>query len=329
MTTRLAEVWEQACCVRPALFFFAMRRLLAFLLVAAALLLPSVARAQEGSFNSAGVELHYTSAGTGTPIVLLSGGPGLSIEYMLPVAQFLPSGYRSIAFEQRGTGRSRSQPFDPATLTLHTVVEDLEALRVRLQQDRLILLGHSWGGMLAMAYAAAHPDRVERLILVGSGGPTLEFQQRFGDNIEARLRPEDVELRRHWLAAAANGVDAAKVSIEALRAIMPGYFFDRKAGLAFAGDFKVGQLEPDVNARLLADLRKHYDSREGLKSLKRPLLIIQGHQDPIGEKTAEDIHALIAGSRLVYINRCGHFPWLEQPEAFRKAIADFLSNPPR
>ena len=303
-----------------------MRCLLAFFLVAAQALSPSVVRAQEGSFSHAGVELHYTSAGTGTPVVLLSGGPGLNVDYVLPIAQFLPSGYRSIAFEQRGTGRSRPQAFDPATLTVRSAVEDLEALRARLQQERLLLLGHSWGGMLAMAYAAAHPDRVDRLILVESGGPTLEFQQWFGDNIEARLRPEDVELRDHWRAAAKNGADPAKASIEVLKAILPGYFFDRKAGLTFASVFRDGQLNPDVSERLFADMRKHYDSREGLKNLRRPVLIIQAHQDPMGDKTAEDIRALIAGSRLVYINRSGHFPWIEQPEAFRKAIADFLAG---
>ncbi len=85
--------------------------------------------------------------------------------------------------------------------------------RLRPQRTR-----HGAGRLvLAMAYAAAHPDRVERLILVGSGGPMLEFQQRFGDNIEARLRPEDLDLRSHWQAAAKHGVDAAKVSIESLR----------------------------------------------------------------------------------------------------------------
>jgi len=306
-----------------------MRQVSSFFLVAAALLSQAVARAQDGSFNSAGAELHYTGAGTGAPVVLLSGGPGLNVDYVLPIAQFLPSGYRSIAFEQRGTGRSRPQAFDPAALTLHGAVEDLEALRVHLQQDRLTLLGHSWGGMLAMAYAAAHPDRVARLILVESGGPTLEFQQWFEDNIEARLRPEDIELRDYWHAAAKRGVDPAKASIEALKAIVPGYFFDRKAGLAFASVFKPGQLHGDVYARLFADMEKHYDSREGLRKLERPVLIIAAHQDPMGDKTAEDIHALIAGSKLVYIDRCGHFPWIEQPQAFRKAIADFLPTPVR
>lgn len=305
-----------------------LRTLTAFVL-ASALLAPSFADVENGSFDSGGTELHYSSTGTGTPIVILSGGPGLNVDYMLPVAEFLPSGYQSIAFEQRGTGRSRPQGFDPASLTVHAVVEDLEALRVHLRQERLSLLGHSWGGMLAMAYAVAHPDRVERLILVGSGGPTLEFQQWFGDNIEARLRPEDIEARDYWMAAARNGVESGKVATEMLRAIAPGYFFDRKLGLAFASSFQDGQFHPDVNDRLFAEMRSSYDLREGLKDLKRPVLIVQGHQDPIGDKTAEEIRALIGGSSLVYIRRCGHFPWIEQPEAFRKAIAEFLPAAPR
>ncbi len=303
-----------------------MAHVLAPFLLATALVSTSVPRAQDGSFDSAGVRLHYTSSGTGAPVVLLSGGPGLNVGYMQPVAEFLPAGYRSIAFEQRGTGRSRPEAFDPATLTLRTVVEDLEALRAHFQQERLLLLGHSWGGMLAMAYAAAHPDRVDRLILVGSGGPTLEFTQWFGDNIEARLRPEDVEMRDYWRAAAGNGVDPAKVALEALRAMAPGYFFDRKVGLAFARELQDGQYHPDVNQRLFADMGRQYDLRAGLKNLKRPVLIVHGHQDPIGDRTAEEIRALIAGSMLVYVRRCGHFPWIEQPEAFRNAIAGFLTT---
>jgi proline iminopeptidase len=200
---------------------------------------------------------------------------------------------------------------------------------VKLQLERLSLLGHSWGGMLAMAYAVAHPDRVDRLILVGSGGPTLEFTQWFGDNIEARLRPEDVALRDYWQAAAGNGVDSGKVAIEQLKAIVPGYFFDRKAGLAYSSAFKEGQYHTDVNDRLFAEMSANYDLREGLKNLKRPVLIIHGHQDPIGDKTPEDIRALIPGSTLVYVNRCGHFPWIERPEEFRNAIAGELSTAPK
>ena len=291
------------------------------------LLVPAAARAQDGSFISAGVELHYRSAAAGAPAVLLSGGPGFTIDYMVPVGDFLPAGYRRIFFEQRGTGRSRPASFSPASLTLQTAIEDLEALRLHLQQDRLLLVGHSWGGMLAMAYAVAHPDHVDRLILIGSGGPTLEFAQWFGDNIEARLRPEDIEARRYWGQAVNNGTDRDKAALEETRAIAPAYFFDRKKGLDFAATLKDGALRQDVNTLLFADLAKSYDLRDGLRKLNRRVLIVHGHQDPVGDKTAEDIHGLIPGSTLAYVNKSGHFPWLEQPEEFKRLVVEFLGSP--
>jgi proline iminopeptidase len=293
----------------------------------ALLIAPGTALAQDGTFVSAGLELHYRSAGTGTPIVLLSGGPGFNVDYMLPVGDFLPAEYRRIFLEQRGTGRSRPASLGPESMTLQTVVEDLEALRQHLKQDRLALIGHSWGGMLAMAYAVAHSDRVDRLILVGSGGPTLEFARWFTDNIETRLRPEDIEARSYWQAAVKNGVDRDKAALEGVKAITPGYFFDRKKGLAFAATMKDGALHPEVSAMLFGDLAKRYDLRDGLKKLDRPVLIVQGHQDPIGDKTAEDIHALIPGSTVTYINKAGHFPWIEQPDEFRRVVGAFLGKP--
>jgi len=204
------------------------RSMTSIIVVAALLLVPRVALAQDGTFDSAGAPLYYRSVGSGTPAVLLSGGPGFTVDYMVPVGDCLPADYRRILFEQRGTGKSRPPKLSPESMTLQAVVEDLEALRLHLKQDRLLLVGHSWGGMLAMAYAAAHPDRVDRLILIGSGGPTLEFTEWFGDNINMRLRPEDVEARSYWQAAAKNGVNADKAALEGVRAITPGYFFDRK-----------------------------------------------------------------------------------------------------
>ena len=297
------------------------------MLLGAVMMAPGLALAQDGSFVSAGVQLHYRSAGAGVPAVLLSGGPGFEVDYMTPVGDFLPADYRRILLEQRGTGRSRPATLAPESMTLQTVVADLEALRQHLKQDRLFLVGHSWGGMLAMAYAAAYPDRVDRLILIGSGGPTLEFAQWFEDNITARLRPEDVEARSYWQAAAKRGVDRDKAALEGVRAITPGYFFDRAKALAFAAQLKDGALHQDVSSLLFADLVKRYDVRPGLKKLDRPVLVVQGHQDPIGDKTAEDIHTLIPRSTLSYINKAGHFPWLEQPEDFRRSLAMFLAQP--
>ena len=281
--------------------------------------------AQDGSFVNRGLRLHYRSVGAGAPVVILSGGPGFDVDYMLPVADAFPK-FRRILLEQRGTGRSMPTDLRAEDMTLNVVVEDLEALRVLLHQERLFLVGHSWGGMLAMAYAAAHPNRIERLILIDSGGPTLEFVSWFEDNIRARLRPQDVEAERYWTEAEKRGVVADKVALETARAVTPAYFYDRDKGLAFAAMMQDGSLHAATSALLFADLQKSYEVRAGLGRLQRPTLIIHGHQDPIGDKTAGDIHALIKSSTLVYLHKCGHFPWVEQPEAFRRAMDDFLGG---
>jgi proline iminopeptidase len=283
--------------------------------------------AQDGSFVGDGVQLFYRATGSGTPIVFLSGGPGFDVDYMIPLADFVPASFQRVFYEQRGTGRSRIATMTAENMTMQHVVADLDALRVHLKQERLFLVGHSWGGMLAMAYAAAHPTHVDRMILIGPGGPTLEFAQWFNDNIHMRLRPEDVEAERYWDEATKRGVDGDKAALEQVRAISPGYFFERAKGLAFASQLPEGSLKVQVNVLLFGDMRKGYDSRPGLRQLDRPVLIVQGHQDPVGDKTAEDIHAAIPSSVLKYLNQCGHFPWLEQPDAFRRIMTEFFDSP--
>ncbi len=290
------------------------------------LTMAQVAVAADGSFIRNGVELHYRTAGAGTPIVFLNGGPGANVDDLIPAAEFVPASYQRLFYEQRGTGRSKLAAPSQDNLSLRIVVDDLEALRIHLKLDRLLLFGHSWGGMLAMAYAAKYPQRVDRLILVGPGGPTLEFLDWFSDNITARMRPEDIAAVDYWEAAAKRGVAPDKVMLEIVRAMMPAYFFDRAKGVTAASRLADGMMHDQVNTVLWADLRNGYDLRPQLRKLNRPVLILQGHQDPMGHKTAEEIHGLIRGSRLTYIARCGHVPWLEQPDVFRSAIADFLDG---
>ena len=284
--------------------------------------------AAEGSFTSAGLELHYRTSGSGSPLVVLSGGPGLEVDYMIPAAEGLSSSYERIFLEQRGTRRSRpaSGTMTAENISLKLMLDDLEALRIHLKQERLLILGHSWGGMYAMAFAASYPEHVDRLILVDSGGMTMAFGQEFGDNIEARLRAEDLEAQQYWADAEKRGVDREKAGLEGMRAILPGYFFERAKGLAFAASLKDGAAHRDVPAALNPDLRKSYDARAGLAKLDRPVLIVHAHQDPMGDKVPEDIPAAIKTSRIAYINRFGHFPWVEQPEEYRKIVNAFLDG---
>lgn len=285
----------------------------------------AVLYAQAGSIPREGFDLHYRLQGAGDPIVFLAGGPGFDVDYLEDAAKLFPAGYERVFLEQRGTGKSRPHPMNADNLSLRLAVEDIEALRQHLGARKLTLAGHSWGGMLAMAYAASHPDRIERLILIGSGGPTRYFFEYYEDNIDVRLHSEDKEARAYWDNAGKHGVDADKAALESIKAIFPAFFFDRTQGLAAAAAKPGGSYHADTNALLMADLEKSYDLRAGLARVTSPVLIIEGRQDPMGDDTAEEIHARLSASVIRYINQCGHFPWIEQPEKFKAIISEFLT----
>ena len=129
------------------------------------------------AFEHGGVKIWYTVMGKPerTPLIVANGGPGFDHEYLLcsDVWNYFAQ-YRQVVFyDQRGDGRSTPLP-DSATCTLADQIADLEALRDHLGFARIELLGHSWGGYLAMAYAARHPDRIAHLIICDSAAPRIQ-----------------------------------------------------------------------------------------------------------------------------------------------------------
>ena len=269
-------------------------------------------------------ELHYTVLGEGRPILLLAGGPGFSGDYMLPVADALP-GFRSIVLDQRGTGRSRLQLLDASTVNLAKAVADIEALRIHLAEDQLVVVGHSWGGMLAMAYAAEHPDRVRGLMLIGPGGPNLDFLDYFSSNIDSRLTAADREAVAFWSDPGRANRNGGRVAYEQFRAMLPGYVYQRRSALALIEALDVDSFRPRVNELMMGNLATiGYDLRGRFETFDRPVLILQGRQDPVGESTAFQTQRMIRGAALEFIERCGHFPWIEQPDEFTREVARFL-----
>ena len=137
--------------------------------------------AQEGYFIKSKDQkaIFIEEKGTGTPVILLSGGPGLNPDYVYPIHEFLSKNFRSIILHQRGTGKTIMPKIDSTTLSLEKYIEDLEALRSELKLKKLILIGQSWGGMLSMEYCAQNPEKVEKLVFVGSGSPSMKFANYF------------------------------------------------------------------------------------------------------------------------------------------------------
>lgn len=284
---------------------------------------------EAGSFSHDGVTLRYKAFGRGRPLLLLSGGPGFTAEPLTPTAEELAKSHRCVLFDQRGTGDSNVHAFDSNTINLRASVEDLEALRAHLGFSRWAVLGVSWGGMLAMAYAAAHPDSVSGLILVDSGGVNLDFLKEFDANISKRLLPSELKTIAYWSDPSRLAADPWRAGYEILRAKIPGYFFDRRKAQALINDVTPESFDIRVNELMLRDLsRQGYDLRESLRGFGRPVLIVQGRQDPLGESTALQIQNTFPHSTLQFIEECGHIPMIEQPDAFFGTVEQFLRSHP-
>jgi proline iminopeptidase len=269
-----------------------------------------------------GTVLHYDVIGKGKPVVMLAGGPGFSPGYLEPVARELQGKYAFVLFHQRGTGLSKMETITFETHALKTLVADLESLRRELKVEKLTLLGHSFGGILSMMYAAEHPDRVQALALVDSGGPTLATVQKFVENLNARLTDEDNAKVKEW--SAKMGEDRKRAILEITRAKTPAYFADRAKAKAMMDALDADSFNDAVFWAVTPQMMAGMDLREKLKKVTAPVLVIHGKQDPL--PSAEEVHATFAGSTLVMIDNAGHFPWEEQPKPFFAALSKFLGR---
>ncbi len=300
-----------------------MRRLL--LALAAIFLLTNAAPAWHDYRAADGVTLHYRELGSGPVIVLLAGGPGFSGDYMAVLGEKLSANYRVVIPEQRGTGKSSLETYDASTISLAKYLADLESLRAELHLEKLVLVGHSWGGMYAMTYAGEHPDRVQAMLLVDSGGPDLSFAQEFGKNLQANMTEEEKKQIAYWNDPERKKADPEKARFEASKVRYNAYFFDHAKAHLLNDTLVPGGFDRRVNSLLLDELdKKKWDARPALAKTHIPTLVIHGKQDPLD--TAEIVHAAVPGSHLVLIGDCGHFPWLEQPELFYLIATDFLQR---
>src|SRR6202045_5053061 len=120
--------------------------------------------------------IYYMQIGIGKPLVILDGGPGASHEYLLPHLLPLARRNRLIFIDERGSGRSQKLE-DPSGYTVENMVEDVEAVRIALHLGKITLLGHSYGGALAQAYALKHQKNLTHLILASTWSSTKELNQ--------------------------------------------------------------------------------------------------------------------------------------------------------
>ncbi|HEX6639529.1 MAG TPA: alpha/beta hydrolase [Thermoanaerobaculia bacterium] len=293
-----------------------MRRLLVLVFLLALPLSAATFRADDG------VTLYYDVVGKGEPVVLLSGGPGFSPEYLRPVAEVLGKNHAAVLFHQRGTGKSKLEAYDGDALELKKLVADLDALRRELKQEQLTIVGHSFGGILSMMYAREHPDRIRALALIDSGGPTLAAVSKFNANLAARFTEEEKATVRKWSDKELLKNDHKRAVLEITKAKTPAYFADRTKAQLLIEPMTEESFNDAVFWSVVMQMGA-LDLRSGLEKLKAPVLVIHGKQDPL--ESAEEVHATFSGSRLVIVENAGHFPWLEQPKQVFGPLTEFLA----
>lgn len=277
-----------------------------------------------------GVRLAYRVVGTrGETIVLVHGGPGFTSDYLADDMGRLARRHRVFAYDQRGIGRS-TLVTDSTALAAQRYVEDLEAIRRHLGVEQLTLLGHSWGAAPAAMYAMQHPQRVRRMILVG----TIPFRRSELTTAFQRMAAgrDSATLHRMAELSRARRADPADLRAcdEYYRLWFTPFFANGRAPKAMKGNVCAGSREslrnkPNVDRYTFASLGD-WDWSAELRKVIAPTLIIQGTLDPLPLESARSWAAAIPDARLLELPGIGHFPYAESPTAFFPAVERFLQG---
>jgi proline iminopeptidase len=279
--------------------------------------------------------LYVREIGQGQPVVILHGGPDFDHSYLLPDMDRLSDEFRLIYYDQRGRGRS-VEGVKPEDVTLESDIGDLDRVREYLQLGSAMILGHSWGTVLALEYALRHPDRVSHLVLMNPGPASADDYASFRKAYVERLGA-DLDRQREIMASAAYKAGepetvAARYRLHFKPALQRPEDYERLMATmkaAFIRQGKEGIVEARaVEDRLMADTwsSNAYDLLPKLKALRIPTLVIFGDHDFIPFDTAAHIAGAIPNARLVTFKACGHFSYLECPDAVRKSIDEFFQG---
>jgi len=273
--------------------------------------------------------LYYYSYGSGEPLVLLSGGPGGSGHSMDHMVNELDKHFQIILFDQRGTGRSWTRPFDSTTINLPQAVEDLDALRQKLRISKLNLLGRSWGCMLAAAYISKYPNRVKLFISVCGGGldTSIFAPVNTNANILARFYDPDSTRYRYWSNPAIMKMDSAKAIYELSRLHLFSRVYDSsKIDLVINRQKSQGGTSTKMARVMWQTLPKYLHLSTANRFFKGKVLLIFGWQDPVSLTTISQYIQTFPQAQVYGVYQSGHFVETERPDLFYPVVNNFLQK---
>lgn len=270
-----------------------------------------------------GVDLYYRIIGSAPDtLVMLHGGPGFGLNYFAPDLLPLAAHYTLLFYDQRSAGRS-TLVTDTTRLTEDYMVRDLEAVRRHFGLERVTLVGHSWGPIIAGLYAREHPDRVARMVMIDPAGPANAFQPE---------SPVPPELQETLQAYAETWRE--KRSIPAcwpvMRLYYRNFFPSRLDARRMWGDIcnapQETLLSPARNYHFVKMTGRDFDIREGLDAVTAPTLVLHGNKDVLPMSGAQAWVDALPNARLFAMPGSGHWPQVDNPDVFFSAVNAFLQG---
>jgi proline iminopeptidase len=300
-----------------------MNRLLATLLLFSGSALAQQTPASTGMVATPEVDLAFEvfgAAGSATPVIVANGGPGLSHIYMLQNDTWprIAHNRQVVFYDQRGTGKSKRVSAD-APFGMDAQVADMEAVRAKFGFQKFNLVGDSYGGLLAMAYAAAHPEHIEKLILSDSAAPAWKDIVRVLPDVFPDVLEQIAAREKN-----SSGIDAAD---QRIRGHFLMLFYSEANRDTYLAGVKDLESVPQVSAAV-QKATGTLDLTPELPKFKFPTMVITGRYDMnVTPLTAWNIYKAIPGAKFVVFEKSGHLPSYEEPDKYVQVVDAFLSQP--
>jgi pimeloyl-ACP methyl ester carboxylesterase len=269
------------------------------------------------------VWLHVKVMGQGYPLAIMHGGPGADLYSMMSLKPCADQ-FTLIFYDHRCNGRSEGA--DVTTMTMENLTADADALRQALGFEKWAVLGHSFGGYVALEYALRYPRNLSHLLLVDTGGDSRWAQENAPRVLEQRgFRPEIVDLSRRFL----NGQIEPKEMLPALMKL--GNAYNPYSGLRqLPHMIIVGlrmKLRPEALIFAASHFLKGWTVMDRLGEIQAPTLVMAGREDfQFPPEHQEELAAGIPNARLALIDRAGHNVHDEQPAEVQRLIREFLTD---
>lgn len=260
----------------------------------------------------------------GEPVLLLHGGPGVPDYMQTTTAPFIPR-FRAISFDQRGVGASACLD---DRYELASYLGDIEAVRSGCGFESWHILGHSWGGLLAQAYAAGHADRVMSVALIGSSlGVGADWKATKRDSFRIERRRAGLRgMFRFGLYGSAL-VGPGRMRNWAMRHVMTetwhNYFLDPSAAPDPDASWLAGCSAKAMMRTDRALMHENQAVLAGLSDFSGPVLVLYGEHDIFSPGLQRLVRRRFRKATQGTLASSGHLPWLQSPEAYRDALQSF------